>query len=55
MIFVKFVTIMTLVLLTMQILFTSVMVAYGYLSIDWLLVQVLPYIFVCCISVWGLD
>ena len=52
--FVKFLTIMMLVLASILMGFTIIMVSIGTLTPDWLFIAV-PYIGACCLSVWAAD
>ena len=52
--FVKFLTVMCLVLTTMLFAATVIFVAQGILTPDWLLIGV-PYIGVCLLSIWAAD
>ena len=52
--FVKFLTVMCLVLTTMLFAATIIFVAQGILTPDWLLIGI-PYIGVCLLSIWAAD
>jgi len=52
--FVKFLTIMCLVLTSLVMAFTIVYVSLGVLNADWLLIGI-PYLGVCLLSIWAAD
>ena len=52
--FVKFLVIMMLVLASIVMAFTVIYVTLGVLAADWLLIAI-PYIGVCCLSIWAAD
>ena len=52
--FVKFLTIMCLVLTSLVMAFTIVYVSLGVLNAGWLLIGI-PYLGVCLLSIWAAD
>ena len=52
--FVKFLTVLCLVLTSIVFTATVIFVSQGYLSPDWLLIGI-PYIGVCLLSIWVAD